>query len=416
VNTDTDAVVQALEKLVAPFPDSDGDWAAIVRRAEVTTLRPVADRVVDRRARLGRRMRLGLPALGAAAAAAVLVLLWPFSSSSSVLDNALAAIGTRPVTHVVLESELGSYLLDLQTGKRTATSGRQEIWYQPARGLLVRWTFRGVPAGTWFVPRSEIVPGTSRYVSQFVLDYRAKLRAHAFHVTGRGSVAGTPVYWLSSTPTYIGRDPTRKQVQQVAVSRATYKPVYFRLLYNNRIILGTAQRVLSIETINAAPPALGGHRPITEGVGWDLGYAQIPLTQAQAQRPRAIIPPAIAGLRLSWTGNSPFITGPNGVTLPGVCLYYGAVLKTGLPNDNQPSFKGRYIEIVEFPHENAMTRFYAGRFPGNGAALINALPAQGPVVDDIGAHTATLKTHDRYLLIQASSESLALATAKAVTR
>lgn len=416
MSTDTDAVVQALEQLVAPFPDNEGDWAAIVRRAEVTTLRPVSDCAVDRRARLGRRVRLGLPALGAASAAAVLVLLWPFSSSSSVLDNALAAIGTRPVTHVVLESELGSYLLDLRTGKRTATSGRQEIWYQPARGLLVRWTFRGVPSGTWFVPRSKNVPGINRYISQFVLSYRAKLRAHAFHVTGRGTVADTPVYWLSSTPTYIGRDPTRKQVQQVAVSRTTYKPVYFRVLYNNRIIPGTAQRVLSIETINAAPSGLRGHRPMTTGVGWDLGYAPIPLTQAQARRPRPIIPPEIAGLRLSWTGNSPFITGPNGVTVPGVCLYYGTVIKTGLPNDNQPSFNGRYIEIVEFPHGNQLTRFYAGRFPGNGAALINALPAQGPVVDDIGANTATLKTHDLNLLIQASSESLAIATAKAVTR
>jgi hypothetical protein len=351
-----------------------------------------------------------------AAAAVVVVLLWPFAPSPSVLDNALAAIGTRPVTHVVLESELGSYLLDLRTGKRIATSGRQDIWYQSTRGLLVRWTFRGVPSGTVFYPRSKLVPGSSRYVSQFVLSYRAKLRAHAFHVTGRGIVAGTAVYWLSSTPTYIGRDPTRKQVQQVAVSRATYKPVYFRVLYNDRIVPGTAQRVLSIATLNAAPSGLRGHRSMTTGVGWDLGYTPIPLTQARAQRPRPIIPPEIAGLRLTWTGNSPFITGPNGVTVHGVCLYYGTVVKTGLPNDDQPSFTGAYIEVVEFPHANRMTRFYAGRFPANGAALINALPAQGPVVDDVGAHTATLQTNSGYVLIQASTDRLAIEAARALSR
>lgn len=364
---------------------------------------------------------VGMPSVAAAAlAATLLVLLWPFGSSPSVLDNALAAIGSRPVTHVVLETDLGAYLLDLRTGKRTPTAGREEIWYQPTRGLLAEWSFQGKPSGTFSVPHDETLSvGTSYdYVSQFILSYRSKLRAHAFRVTHSGRITGVPVYWLNSRPTYIGHDPSRKQVQQVAVSKRTYKPIYFRSLYNNRIVPGSGERVLSIETTNTAPPALGAHGAIVQtryGFGWDLGYAPIPFSQARAQQPRPILPRAIAGLRLSWTGNSPFITGPNGVVIPGVCLYYGSVIDTGIPNDKQPSFKGRYVEIVEFAGANRVTRFYAGRFPSDGVALINGLPAQGPVVDDASAHVATLRTNHGYVLIQASTDTLAIKTAQALS-
>jgi hypothetical protein len=362
---------------------------------------------------------VGLPGLAAVAAVVALVFVWPFSSSPSVLDSALAAIGTAPVTHVVLQEDLGSYLLDLRSGKRTATSGREEIWYQPNRGLLSESSFDGKHAGTQFVPATirGMSSGAADYVSAFASRYRAKLRRHAFHVTGSGTLYGTPVYWISSTPTYIGRDPSRRQVEQAAISKSTYKPLYFRMLYNNRIVPGSQHRVLSIETTATAPPALNGRQPTLDGYGWAAGYPQLTLKQVRATRPRPLIPAKVAGLRLSWTGSSPFTKGPSSLTIAGVWLYYGALYNTGLPDDIQPAFTGPYIEVFEFPHANLLTRFFTGRFPAHGVAVIDGLPARGPGIGvEYGAHTATLHAHGLYLLIQASTQKLAIAVAKVVSR
>jgi hypothetical protein len=359
-----------------------------------------------------------LPSLAAVAAIVALVFLWPFSSSPSVLDSALAAIGSAPVTHVVLQEDLGSYLIDLRSGKRTATSGREEIWYQPNRGLLTESSFDGKHAGTELVPATiqGMSSGAANYVSAFASGYRAKLRRHAFHVTGSGTLYGTAVYWISSTPTFIGRDPNRRQVEQVAISKTTYKPLYFRDLYNNHVVPGSQQRVLSIETTATAPPALNKHRPMLTTYGWGVGYPSLTLKQVRATRPRPLIPAKVAGLRLSWTGSSPFDRGPNGLPIIGVWLYYGALYNTGLPNDIQPAFTAPYIEVFEFPHANLLTRFYSGRFPAHGVAVIDGLPSRGPGVGaEYGAHTATLQTRGLYLLIQASTRSLAIATARAVS-
>lgn len=355
-----------------------------------------------------------------AAAIAALVLLWPFGSSPSVLENALAAIGSRPITHVVLESDLGSFWLDLRTGKRTPTSGRQEYWYQPGRGLLMQWTFPGARPQREFLPWTppgggpRINLGGSAlglYVTRFVISYRDALRQHAFHVVGTGTIGSVPVYWISSTPAYIGRDPERKRVEQVAISKATYEPLYVRFLFNDRVIPGSSVRVLSAGTTDNRPAGFQSRHQTSTGFGWQLGYTEIPLAQA---RLRPFLPRQVAGIRLSWTGDTPFVAGPNGVTIPGRCLYYGPVDRTGLPDADQPAFRGRYVEIVEFPSANPLTRFYGGRFPSDGRILIDGLTAQGPVVADLAVHVATLRAHGTYFLIQASDARLAVAAARAV--
>jgi hypothetical protein len=426
MSTETDSIIDRLDQLVAPFPNDEGDWDQVVERVGLNRIASPA-----RPPRHRRRSRLRLttvPAVAAVAGAIALALLWPFSSSPSVLDNALAAVGTGPITHVVLEENLGSYLLDLRTGKRTATTGREEIWYQPNRGLLTQSTFNGSRAGVRFLPALIKITAdrltyyrptdVGEFVTPFVAGYRAKLRAHAFHLSGSGTLAGVPVYWISSTPAYLGRDPSRKQVEQVAISKTTYKPLYFRTLYNGHVVPASEQQVISIETTTTAPVMLKRYQrlhQLSPGFGWSTGYPQLTLTQTRAIRPRPLIPMHISGLRLSWTGSSPYNIGPNDLPIPGVWLYYGSLYNTGLPNDTQPGFKNPYIEILEFPHANPLTRVYAGRFPANGTAVINGLPAQGPGAI-LGAHTATLQTHGFYLLIQASSAQLAIAAARTATR
>lgn len=437
---DGDLVRDALDELVPPFTADGADWASIVRQAERAHTQAVASSPATpikgtRRARLA-----AVPVAAAIAAVVLLVLLWPASSSPTVLDNALAAFGMNPVTHVVLQANIGSYSLDLRTGKRTTVSGREDIWYDARRGFLDKQTFNGVPSGTLFVPEKLTQPQAtlpapaSQFITssraQFVTSYRAQLRAHAFRVTGTGQIAGIPVYWLSSPPTYIGRDPNRKKVEQVAISRATYKPVYFRTLYNNKVLSGSGQRILAVETTMSAPTTLNGSHPVSPSEwGWDIGFPTITLKQARASAPNAIIPTAIDALRLSWTGTTPFTYGTKqlrpgyfvalGNPIDALWLYYGKPYNTGLPNGEQPGFTAPYIEVFEFPHSNQITRTYAARFPEDGTVIIDGLTAIGPGRANFpltGAHTATLKTRGSYILVQASSDQLAVAAANAMSK
>lgn len=402
-----------MRRVVSPFQDRE-----LVELLEgEPELLAIADALVAtsqssaRTRRIRPVLRAALAVAAAALAGGLLALYWPSASSPSVLDQALAAIGSRPVTHIVLEDNLGGFFIDLGSGRRTAASGRQELWYQPSRGLLWRLTFPGQRPRTFFSP-SDTAPGLSSYISQFVRGYRAQLRNHTFHLSGRGTVDGTPVYWISSRPLQIGQS---KQVDQVAISRSTFKPVYFRSLMNGKLIASSAQKVLTVETIGTAPSRAGAPKPPTVIYGW-LNYVKIPLSQARSTRPSPLIPSKIAGLHLTWTGRSPFSAGNPGSPIAGVCLYYSTAHASGAPTNSQPAFRSQYIEIVEFPRPNAITRWYTGRFPSQGTALVGGLRPLGPIVDQLPARVATLQTQGHYVLIQASTNQLAIAAARAISR
>jgi hypothetical protein len=369
-----------------------------------------------------RKLRLlGLPGLAVAAALAVtLALFWPFSPAPSVLDNALAAIGTRPITHVVLEDNLGSFVVDLHTGKRTPATSREDFWYGGGKGWLIRTTFLGTRGAENYFPATggfHFNTYISRFPTAFAAGYRNQLRLHALHVIGSGTIGKTPVYWIEGKPLRYGRVPTHTEYGQVAISKKTFKPVFFRFVLDGRVEPGSGARVLSIETQNTMPHAASSRRSgntqsaeLPSPGGTSAGYPSLKLAQALAMRPRPVIPKEIDGLRLAWIGRPPIYTRPHQDTpIPGAWLYYGTTYKSPgwLPNDTQPSYKGAYLEIFEFPHANSVTRFYTGRFPANGDAVINALSAEAQ-------HSATIKTHNRYYVIHASSDDYAIAAARAV--
>jgi hypothetical protein len=404
MSTGTDPIIDALDKLVAPFPEEDGDWEQIVRQARLEAPAP-------RRPR--RRWRAAaVPTLAAIAAAVTVALLWPFSSSPSVLDNALAAVGTGPVTHVVLADNLGSYLLDLRSGAHKPVTSREEIWYQANRGMLIRTTFLGRPAAKVWVPLpggSPVSAYISSFPTSFVSGYRAQLRTHAYHVIGSGTIAGTAVYWIESKPRVWGNSPSHSVAGQVAISKATYKPLYARYLRDGRIVRGSGVRVLAIETtsrIPTRPAATSWQQALNSGQSY--GFPPLTLKQAETMRPAPVIPKRIAGLKLSWIGLATAIntawTRP-----PGVWLYYGATQNGGFPNDTQPSYKGSYVEIFELPREDSFTRFFAGHFPSGKIAVIDALSAYSQ-------HTATLKAHSLYIVVRASSDQPAVAAAHTIAR
>jgi hypothetical protein len=354
----------------------------------------------------------GAPILAVAAAVTAVVLLWPFSSPPSVLDNALAALGSRPVTHVVLEDSLGSYLLNLRTGSHTPVSGREEIWYRAGQGMFSRRTFHGAPAGSAFLPARLITQGAS-LSAIFLTSYREQLADHSFHVTGTGHIGTTPVYWIESTPWILG-GPSRTQVEQVAISKATYKPLYSRFLLNGHIERGSGTRVLSIETTNSAPVSLRGTAPrFSLGAGYSVvvGYPPLTLKQVRAMRPSPVIRLRIAGLRLVLVARTPVSPSANSpYRVPGASFYYGSLLNTGLPNDKEPDMTGLkpYLAVTEFTRPNALTRFLHAFFPTDGSALIdNSIVSRG-------RSSATLRKGEIFTVIEGSSDALVVAAARAL--
>lgn len=361
---------------------------------------------------------VGLPAIAIAAAIAVAVLLWPFSSSSSVLDNALAALGKRPVTHVVLQDSLGSYRLDLRTGARTFVSGREEIWYRAGQGIYSRRTFPGAPARAVFVPARLLAPDQGATVAAiFASSYRQELRARGFHVVGSGKLGTTAVYWLQDTPRVLG-SPSRTEVQQVAISKATFKPVYARRLLNGHLERGSGIRVLSIDSTDRAPVDLRRNAPnfgncSSNGFcyGFPVGYPALSIRRARAMYPQLLIHRRIADLPLVLVAETP-VASPTveESRYPGAAFYYGSLLDTGLPNDREPDHTGLkpYLSVAEYTRPNTYTKSQV--FPPEGSALIdgsNPFPS---------TPTATLRMHGLYIVIQGSSDALVRAAAERIGR
>lgn len=172
-------------------------------------------------------------------------------------------------------------------------------------------------------------------------------------MTGTGHIGKTPVYWVESTPWIVG-GPSRTQVEQVAISKATYKPLYSRLLLNGHIEHGSGTRVLSIETTNSAPVSLRGTNPrFSLGSGYFIptGYPPMTLKQAGAIHPSPRIFHRIAGLRLVLVAQTPAAaTSVSQNRFPGASFYYGSLLNTGLPNDKEPDMTGLtpYLAVTEF--------------------------------------------------------------------
>ena len=357
----------------------------------------------------GSTARRGLRVLLSAAVVAIavtgLAVTWPFGGSPSVLAQASAAIGNRPVTHVVIESGLGGSLVDLRSGKRTAVYTRSESWYDPRRGLLAIVSFRGRAVRTLLLK-----PGANHdqdWFQTYFTGYKDELRAGAFHVTSSGVVDGTPVYWIASKPSWGVSYPygttVHKRVEQVAISKATYRPVYMRTQVDGHVQPASGVRILTAETVAPRPALFEKAHPYTPSGAGDSGLStRTTLAQAEAAMGRAPLVPAgtIGALHRTWIGETGYLTGYQSYKnqLVGVELYYGS----RDPNAYGTPYKPPFISITEFPHRNAFVDQQGlGYFPGNGKA----------VLED---KTATLKARGLYVVVTASDPVLALAGAKAL--
>ena len=394
-----DAITVELLDRFAPEPGRQPDWADVLDRSGMRE---------ETRSNYRRwRWRAALVAC-VAAGAITLVLAWPFAGSSSVLSQALAAIGSGRVTHAVFETSLGSSLVNLETGRQTPVHEQTNIWSDPQRGLVVATTLQGS-----LLYRFKLSPHAAhvRYPVDFTVGvisgYRAALRSGAYHVVGTGTLDGKPVYWIATKPDYEpsgldGSGPIESYVQQVAISRATYKPLYFRSLVNGHVQPGESTRVVSIGTGPGNPSLFSSVRTYFIGYGYTPSSPPTTITQAaKAMHRQPLIPPAtINGLTRSWIGQPRYSTGntlQSQSQFPaGIEFFYGKLNDTGTPSYSGANF----ISITEYPRPNAVTRALGTvRFPSNSQALLQH-------------DRATLKTRGYYVIVDAGNPAAAIAAAR----
>lgn len=414
-----DIVEEALDELTPPFPVEDGDWADVLARAAAesngSTVATRPSRLPNARGRSARRgLRLALTVAAAAALIAATVSLWPSHGSSSVLASALAAIGRGSVTHVVLLNGGNSALVDLHTGARTPVQGRTEIWSDPQRGMVVVTSFRGRVTGRYFIP-----PASAQSSSSFetlLTGYRSDLRAHRYRITGSGIVAGTPVYWIESTPTWVTNltgSAVYKVADQIAISKTTYKPILERRLSDGNTVPGSTRRILAAETTAARPSLFNRHR-YTSLPEWGWGATSLSLTAAEIRarlHHAAVYPKQVGNLKLTWQGESPYTLG-NGAEITGISLYYGPLnTNTGRGGTvGDPDYSGSYVSINEFATKNVITQSLGPEhFPTNGKAILDA--------PDLSlGNSATLRTHGLFVIIRGSSDKNVLAAARQLAK
>lgn len=392
----------------------------------------------------GRRRWLAWAAVAlAAAAVAALVVPWG-GSRSGLTERALAAIGTDPVLHVVIELPPNARLVEVATGKSTMITTTNEIWYDRDKGL-VHTLFRsgGVVVGdtlqtpeggysesgpiydcAWIAahPRAATKAGVScnadgdngttpRKIERpaptidpplaaFLDGYRdAVARGEAHQVDG-GELDGKRVLWLSFSLA-DGRS------EEVALDPATYRPLYARMPGG-----GWEYRIRSIESVpfdeaNFKRPKLD-ERAVRIGSGgvFDRSVVELNPDSLATAYPEALWAgrlvvglPLVAIYRDELT--SRYGTGAidHGV---GVRLFYGSMGSNGSPDRSQP-----FIEIDESGQPQPAYRwlFVRGAPPPEGKLYVPG---------GSGSGSGFMVKRGVYVSIWASDSDLALAAAQAL--
>jgi len=257
---------------------------------------------VGRRRR--RLLRIAVVAALAAVGVAVALVVSLSGRGPSLVDRALAAVGTEPVIHAVVDySSPNDLVVNLATGKSYERVHATEYWYDPARSLLhTRLTTDGrmlteiveTPTGS----DSDLghYPGglaaqLDPALAGFVTHYREALASGEAKIIGHEEVAGRDVTLLRITL-------DQGESEDVGVDSATYRPLFFRANPRPGVgIVGSIPtwQVATIESLPRDPsffakPALSPPRP----TGGGSGSAQ---EQTPAQAANAIERPAL------WVGS-----------------------------------------------------------------------------------------------------------------
>jgi hypothetical protein len=354
------------------------------------------------------RLALGAAAVIAAAAAVLLVAERPGPTRLTLVDQALSALGTGPTIHVVLTMPQAAELVDMRTGRARAVAFRQEFWADPTLGTLYVRTLGGRIAQRLVFPPSAWGVGVRQW-QPFITGYRTQLERGTFHVVGRGRIGGNDVEWIAS------KTPAGRAVEQIAISTATYRPLFIRLVRNGHVLRDISARVVVAESLPRRPslfahaqstPQFGGGQTSSAG-----GQTGIPTTLAAARaamRPGPFVPAAtIDGLRRTWLGLPDYLL-PPGTSykdqVNGLTLYYGQLDGYGYPR-----YDGRYIAINEVPRQRDAEAIWGEGFFRRGDAVVVTPPGTRETV-------ATVRVRGLFVAIQASDPHAAVAAARALGR
>lgn len=424
-------------ELVELFAD-EPELLAIADAIAATTTTPSRAHTSSRapsRLRLPRPSVLSAVALVAAAAVIVLVAPWQ-RSHGTLTDMALAAIGTQPVVHVVMETPTRAGLVDIASGNTQPVVQRDEVWYDAARGLRRDVTRDGsvilddeldTPQGgftshgivydcAWIAahpvaatkarvscnasgdngttphtvprPKPTLDPG----LAGFADSYRQALASGQAHEAGTGEVNGQAVDWLVF-PTSDG------STEKVALDQASHKPILLEVPH-------LSIRIDSIETIPydasnfARPtPAEVPEGPSRTNAG-DGSAVALNGAAIAAAYPNALWAGSqVAGLPLvhaeQQSLSAAFSDGTPKQTGPGLELGYGTLNKNSHIDRTQP-----YILIQEAPSSTlaTMAGFIQGGFPPVGSLYAEPLSGSWSTGASLGIGATVI--NGIYVMIQ----------------
>jgi len=405
--TDIDQRVAAVLDRLEPATEHKPDWEEVLRRVSVAREREAGGAALTRRLPLHALGRKAAFAIVLAALIVALVAVLPGTIGRhrmTLVDRAIAAIGNGPTTHVVLDQGVGTRLVDFRTGRTTLVQMRIEYWSDPKLGTLRISTLDGKPLQTILIPPSQNAV-LSDWWRPLVTGYGAQLRNGAYRLVGAGTIEGQAIDWIASKPqtfTDANSGAPHEYVREIAISRTTYKPVYWRMRVDGVVQPDSGVRVIVAETLPRRPALFAHRRPFTGGYAVTPTAPRTTLARARAEmNPDPVVPPKrLAGLLRTWVGLPRYLAPGNSYRdqIGGVELYYGHTDDLGVP-----TYTGSFISITEFPHLNpAVTAQGVRVFPQDAAIVNNA--------------SATMKTHGLYVVIKAGNGDEALAAARALAR
>lgn len=188
-----DEVREALERTVPDFSSRSGDWAGVLAEAGASEV--------------SRPRWLMWPAVGAAAVAiaAALVLFWPGGrGSGSILDRALAAVGTDPIIHVGIEAPPVD-VYDLGRDEYGSVPVVVEQWFLPEKGIHEVRTVGSQVVGDMVLPYkpADFPEGQEQYAG-VATAYRRALAADEASLGPEETVDGRRVHWIRFSVSWFG--------------------------------------------------------------------------------------------------------------------------------------------------------------------------------------------------------------------
>ena len=276
-----------------------------------------------------RRRATRLAAVAAVLGLAVaLALVSPWSGRGSLVDRALAAIGSGAVIHVVEKRDLSDQtLVDLRTGTESPVAQTRELWFDGERGLLrsvqrvggaVTGEVLETPTGSWTeggrvytcawiaahpveatkarvscnpsgengtTPRRvpEPRPDLDPALAGFVTGYREALANGTATRDGSGVIDGRAVEWLRFAIPATGNQGAAR-VERVAVDAGTSIPVRVETLADGKLVDGATISVA--ETLDRASVSFARPRVVPPGqepvVNRVVGQSEASLDEARA--------------------------------------------------------------------------------------------------------------------------------------